>query len=725
MADALSDIVTLAGAFGSFTQSLATLHDTKVRVEKGLRAAQIERANNDFLQRFNLQYGDPSRLDSTNWQDALVDHESKLEEFLVQTRGGKAVDAEVRAELMPITEGFTTAVGNKMIEAYKTETQAAFVASLDEMFAARIPASEIRTRIKADLEMGILDPTKRRAVEVSLQKLEGSEYASRLMSMQVESEDGTLTRSTTPDEARANLMSISGLTETQKAAALSDIKAWQDGNSEELASRTKRFDKARTGGNLSPSAILDMGMALKDSRGMVNDAEYDEASMAYFAAMSQQSGITVERIANDLREMYGDEIPRGVAQEAIGVLNNMLADKDLGTSEERSTTIKNEIERISNFTIDGDKAADREMNRLKMEWARMYKLAAVGEATATAVVLVENEILNYGRNNGIDVSSWIKDRIDASKLPGAISAPAFDAMLKNRKYNWSIIGQSFDKDTQSDIQVLLSGSTKLTKNQIKLQTALTQAEKTMGNMLINSQMTNSEEIEDEYRKTAILLLRSEGNSVTGIQKGLFDGPFKDTLAGVAEEVDMGTYDRFYTLDSAGKRPTPAAISVTIEQVKQQYNSRLEVLAKDKIIPDPSSMRVITDGADEYLVASDGSVYAKDSIGGEFTIRKAVVRFDESEYKRNPKYMDQLMFDPPIKSKADMDKETKDAAEKKARQTAIHGPSDVEGLTKEVSDLKERIKNTSNERSKASLKRELATKEGSLAAAIAATTGDTK
>jgi len=649
MADALSDIVTLAGAFGSFTQSLATLHDTKVRVEKGLRAAQIERANNDFLQRFNLAYDDPNHLDAENWMDALVDHESNLEGFLVQTRGGKAVDAEVRAELMPITEGFTTAVGNKMIESTKALTQAKFGVMVDELLAAGKSAEEVRARTKREIDAGILDPERTRAFEVSLQKLEGSEYARNLMSVKVANPDGKSTRSTTPDEARSNIMSIPGMTEIQKASALSDIKAWQDGNSEELAGRTKRFDKARTDGNLSPSAILDMGIALKDSNGMVNDAEYDEASMAYFASMSQQSGITAERIANDLREMYGDEIPREVAQEAIGVLNNMLADKELWTSEERATTIKNEIERISNATIDGDKATSRTMNILKNKWTLAYKAATHGEGTSSDVAIVENEILRYGIANGIDVSSFLKEKIDAKNLPGAVSKPYFDAVLKDYKNNWLVVGQFFDDTMKADISAILTNPNKLNDRQIKVQSALLQAEKTLGDMLINNQMTNTQEIAEEFKKTAIMLLQSDANNILGVAKGLSDKAFTEKLATIASDVDLGSYDRFYTPDAAGNRPTPAAISATISQINQKYNERESELAKDGLIPQTSSMRVIADGADEYHVAPDGKIYARDAIGGAFTIRVSTVRFDEEAYKKDPKYLDTLKFGPPIKS----------------------------------------------------------------------------
>jgi len=707
MADALSDIVTLAGAFGSFTQSLATLHDTKVRVEKGLRAAQIERANNDFLQRFNLQYGDPNRLDSTNWQDAIVDHESKLEEFLVQTRGGKAVDAEVRAELMPITEGFTTAVGNKMIEAYKTETQAARLATYEEKMAGGANSEELIAMLAEDDAIGMWGADQRRKMQITVEKMQGSELASVLMSGTNEVEasdirpDGSMTEAkidrNSPEYAKRRIAEDSSLNSIQRAAAEDKIDAWQKGIDAGLSEKTKLFDEFRKDGNLSKSMILEMGEAVKEASGMASGPEYNRASATYFAAYSQQIGIEASDLGNELIRLYGEEIPLDESSKAVAMLEAM--GKKSGVSTDLSKTIASEIDRIKRYTPDTDESRRERYNSMKGEYAELYKMAAGGNATWTALAIKWNQLARRTALDGIDDATWLIGEADNLNKLGSGSAAVFNTVLGDYKTHWRTVGLSFSKGTQSDIEAVLSGKKNPSADQIRIESIINQTEKTVGDMLINGTTTNPQEIAALYKETARMLLSSDATNVLGIAKGLLDAEYLEKLALINADIDAGKYDRIKTPDIAGNIPTPQAVEAVFMQIDDVANAKIAVLQKDGIME--AGVVPVADGADTFYLSSSGTIYARDTVDKVIVIRKSDQKYDASEAKKSG-YFDSIEFGPPIKSSEERKKD-----EAKALLYKVSGRGSVVETIQALIDLKKgELGNAKTDAARKSLEAEL-------------------
>jgi len=135
MADAISDILSLTQAFGQFSESVTRLHNTRVQVETAAKSAIINKANYDFMQRFNLNPGDPNRIsldkgDTNYWRDALKDYEGQVETHLGSIKNLRVQNA-VRQNLQSSSQDFALKLSNVVAAAEVQRTQEQFIVGLD------------------------------------------------------------------------------------------------------------------------------------------------------------------------------------------------------------------------------------------------------------------------------------------------------------------------------------------------------------------------------------------------------------------------------------------------------------------------------------------------------------------------------------------------------------------------------------------------------------------
>jgi len=614
MADALSDIVTLAGAFGSFTQSLATLHDTKVRVEKGLRAAQIERANNDFLQRFNLAYDDPNHLDAENWMDALVDHESNLEGFLVQTRGGKAVDAEVRAELMPITEGFTTAVGNKMIESTKALTQAKFGVMVDELLAAGKSAEEIRARTKREIDAGILDPERTRAFEVSLQKLEGSELASIVMaSTKLDALAGT-ERQITPSEAMAKAGSndgrFAGLNKVQEAAYKDSINAWQAAEDKDAKEKIDYYSKARKDQTMTESMRLSFGDFLKSKEGRLSSFEAMSLADEYMASVATATLVDLELYASSVIGAYPDGIPLNVAKNAAATLRSKM--KTQPGTEVLADEEQKQLDRIQSHTISVTQSTDKIEAEFRNEVIKQKELSKTGNASMYDVANALNNYLRAGMEHGFAADIFFEDQKRELENDGGYNSD-YGEVIKNGESLFREVAISngvSEKDIKAIIANEKSGS-KLTPDQMALKSVMGDVGRALASRLRmpgSAGMSYSEQAK-VYKELASAAIVTKDLGILPLKEGIFKTPYLKALsvsAGMRES--GGLADQLYG-DDINNRPEEAVSVFRANTVDDAYNLELRALDSAGLLGTKglAGLKEIRVRTDRYY-AGDGVVY---------------------------------------------------------------------------------------------------------------------
>jgi hypothetical protein len=140
MADAIQDILSLTQAFGQFANSVTQLHNTRVQVETAAKSAIINKANYDFMQRFNLRHDDPNRIsldpgDTNYWRDALTEYEGQVETHLGSIRN-KNVQNSVRQNLAASSQDFALKLSNVVAQAEIQQTQEQFIAGYDAYIAA-------------------------------------------------------------------------------------------------------------------------------------------------------------------------------------------------------------------------------------------------------------------------------------------------------------------------------------------------------------------------------------------------------------------------------------------------------------------------------------------------------------------------------------------------------------------------------------------------------------
>ena len=168
MADALSDILSLTQAFGQFSNSVVQLHNTRVQVETAAKSAVINKANYDFMQRFNLNPGDPNRIsldegDQNYWRTALQDYEGQVETHLGSIKNPRVQNA-VRQNLQSSSQDFALKLSNVVAQAEIQQTQEQLIVGFDAYAEQGQYEQALALAEMADTE-GLLSPAQRALFE--------------------------------------------------------------------------------------------------------------------------------------------------------------------------------------------------------------------------------------------------------------------------------------------------------------------------------------------------------------------------------------------------------------------------------------------------------------------------------------------------------------------------------------------------------------------------------
>jgi len=616
MADAISDITTLAGAFGSFTKSLATLHETKVRVEQGLIQAQIEKANNDFLQRFNLAYGDQNRLTSENYMAALDEHGKALDEYLGTVRGGKAVESAVSANLMPVTEGFITAVGNKMITVYREETQAKRLATGDAISNGGGTRREIADKLRAwnseNVSMGYFDPEKQAEIDKSVR-----------VQVAMADADDLITTYKTPAFAADHIPE--GLDKLEMTAMTKYIKDRQDGIDAQFGSQ---FDASYV--EKAKAEVLEEGDSAEWAEatreaykaGRISKAEYDKTISKIVIYGRKAMGSDIVSFGNSMFDVLGaGPWSRADANNAIAELMRRFGKVSSGSTE-LQTKLKETISRFNAAapSEEGDRTEER--NRIMSEFYLRQDATSSSSSGYTEAGLLSYLNAQVRARPELGLASWADtERTKLHEKLGITSGP-LDSSEQLQWARGAIVDPAVVLGPKKDIDAYFDGKSKQDRLvQAKMDAIMFDTE-TAYYMWLNKKPSASQSEKrtmfQELFKTAATAYQF---AVEPIKKNLWGTQSSNAL--FQGMVDKGVFAQFNTENLFGNSETATSLAAAIQSNQNEYSRMFDEAKSSGYIDKNVKLVPKVFSGDTYIFSDDGRfVYDQTTEGTQLVIKWA-------------------------------------------------------------------------------------------------------
>jgi len=737
--NAVNDVLTLAGAFGQFTNSLKVLHDTRVQVEIDLRVAEINKANYDYLHRMRLPFRDPDRITSQNYMTELAAHGQKIDGYMNNIRGNKAVKAGVEAALFPSTKGFMLKIEEELYPIYKQETQQLRAATYDTVFssaASRKEQLEIASKMyEEDKAEGTWDPSQARKMEVTLEKLRGETIASDLMGLvkdvstkkeavssasawtpeSVEVKEKSITPSDlikllSTDETKKSAASIGiksadklqkevdAMTGTEKAAALESIQAWQKGIDTKLSDAAKIFTTKRKDDTLTESDIIEFGDYLVAARGMASDAEFDAAIGEYTSGFQAINQLSVSEYTDKMIAAYGDDIPEADAMKIMSKINSMVPEN---ASEDIRNNASRNIDRIKGMIRSGSQSSNELNNSWKTGYEALKRKVESPEGGATQWDLI-NYLNNYTKIaiqegfSGADV--FIRDRMAELDATGGINSRFYNEVIKNQ-YDYFTDEALLRgiKDTDMKAIAIAAGDPKkeyaLTKDQKALMVAIRDTGTALSRSLNQGGVSDLEGVKEEYKKIAGVILSSAKIQLDPFKKGIWNSTYQKSIAEFAGVFEGGEAAPFFATNLRDQKWVADSMKAGSEAVKKEYSKEISKLKELGLISKGAGdLQPISVGLDTYYIDAQGYAYEQNpqKDGSGLAITRSTEKVDKKKAS-NPEYLKSLEYTELSKDE-DLDRmktmlrdlSVKRGSASKAEATRISGQ--MKSITEEINRI---------------------------------------
>ena len=262
--DALQDFTTLTGAFGQFTQSLNQLQQMKIKVESEKASYAIGQANADFIKRMNLPFGDPNRITTDNFREALEAHQSQVDSF-VDNINSPGVKAAVGGAVQQAQSQFDGTIMDHFMPLYVAEVQAKDTSLINDMAnnppsdPAALPAWKAQLDAKMDdsAKLGIYDPAKMQAIRDSVDTLTNG---------RIEANKALVAAGGDMDKAATNIAYGDGIDDRYRKSALDVLTAQAQNNEATITNAVNNLTASLLDGTASEESLAVLQKSLDSAR---------------------------------------------------------------------------------------------------------------------------------------------------------------------------------------------------------------------------------------------------------------------------------------------------------------------------------------------------------------------------------------------------------------------------------------------------------------------------
>ena len=631
MADALSDILTLTNAFGQFTNSVVQLHDTRVQVETASKAALINKANYDFMQRFNLNPGDPNRIsldegDPNYWRTQLESHNQQVEGFLGSVKD-KNIQNGVRQQLAGSTQNFALQLSNVLAGAEVKRTQESFEVGLQAKLSM------------GDLDGVVSDWEMAKRIQMYSPVQEAEIYKKYVLPVYA-SKVATAAKGK-PENAQDLNMALSDIRKQSPSAETPGDQLQRAATmiSQELTANKEAFDPVWKAlwtdpmdKNLhTPESMLNAMQELQALEGKIPEGDMQIKKQDLAMGMTKITSMQAEEYVNILAEMYPEgTMPDSVYKQQVAHLNDMRSGQ---TSEYTSAEISQQISRLNVMRM--DPASDRAKNMDTTKYQQLY--IGVSQAMQSAKTLTSKTSLANLMNEYMDVAASTGNTALANTIRGDM-----DKFLKE---NAELVGftTAMTPGNIRNIVSLQAGAMGISDKAVKewidkkdtpasrvFDLVLSQAVGTVNALQASKPLTGPQATEEltQAVRLAVTNLALADNLKTGIFTN--EQEQLSTIQGIIDRGDLAGFSYRDVFDNAGNQTFAEG---QVGKVRDYFDRTIARQIEAKIIPYAKAqlIPIQTAGQDRFYISPDKTkIYAEDSIGGKLVIRSA----DYSELPAN-------------------------------------------------------------------------------------------